>query len=46
VLLLGSGYGTTHDGSSYFKTYSTIPPSMTQFQESGHFVTQRIDLVA
>jgi len=27
----GSGYGTTH-GSSYFKTYSTIPPHMTLFK--------------
>jgi len=26
-----SGYGTTH-GSSYFKTYSTIPPHMMLFE--------------
>jgi len=31
AMILGSGHGTTH-GSSYFKTYSTLPPRMMHFE--------------
>jgi len=31
VVKLESGYRTTH-GSSYFKTYSAVPPCMTRFE--------------
>ena len=36
---IGGGYETTH-GSSCFKTYSTIQPSMTQFKQNSRFVIQ------
>jgi len=39
LIVIESGYGTTH-GSSYFKTYSTAPPHMTQFKQSSQFVAQ------